>query len=135
MKENKQTDQTVPELVGILIGKVKSLEKAIKGRGTFSSRKLCCGSSLKKCELSYFFYFLMDEGILFFDEYDEVRNRSKMQMFLEKNFSYRGDGGQQTQLKSVSREFSEAKGYTYREKQLRLLERIIKKLEYRKQNI
>ena len=58
-----------------------------------------------------------------------------MQHFLEKNFSYCGDAGAQTPLNSVSREFSEAKGYTYREKQRRLLDRFIRRLEIRKQNI
>lgn len=136
MKEMRPTTpEMIPKLLHSLYRKVRSLEKAVKRSNPMPSRKKCCSSSLKKCELALLFYILMDEGIFFFDEYDDVKNRNLMQHFLEKNFSYRGDGGEQAPLKSVTREFSEAKGYTYSEKQRRLLDRFIQKLEIRKQHI
>jgi len=98
-------------------------------------KKTRCGSSLSKSELAYIFYILMDEGVLFLNELEPAKNRTMLQVFFETNFSYRGDAGAQMPLQSLSREFSEAKGFTYRDKQLRLLNRIIRRLEHRKQTI
>lgn len=80
-----------------------------------------CGSTLSKIELSQLFYFLMDEKILFFDQMDSKLNRSKMQQFLIRNLTYAGDGGAQTAIHSISKQFSECAGYTYREKQIDFL--------------
>lgn len=129
------TQEEIPLLLTSLCKKVKSLKKTIKRKSTAVDKKLYCSSSLKKCELVYIFYLLMDDGILFFDLEDPVKNRSMFQHFLQTNFTYKGDAGIQSPLRSVSREFSEAKGYTYRDKQLRLLSRLIRRLEQRKERI
>lgn len=127
--------EEIPMLLTSLCKKVKSLKKTIKRKNTAVDKKLYCRSSLKKSELVYIFYLLMDDGILFFDVEDPVKNRSMFQQFLQTNFTYSGDAGIQSPLRSVSREFSEARGYTYRDKQLRMLNRIIRRLEQRKERI
>jgi hypothetical protein len=127
--------EMIPNLLAALCRKVKSLEKAVKRKNAVPAKKTWCASSLRKSELAYIFYILMDEGILFRDELDPAKNRTLLQVFFETNFTYKGDAGAQMPLQSISREFSEAKGFTYREKQLRLLDRIILRLEQRRQNL
>jgi hypothetical protein len=77
----------------------------------------------------------MDEGLLFFDNADEKNNRSKFQLFLENNFTYAGDDGGQSKIKSISRQFSECKGYTYKGKQITFLEELITKMQERKRRL
>ena len=92
-----------------------------------------CGSSLQKGELVYLFHILMEDGILYFDPVDKKRNRRLFQNFIEKNFTYFGEGGFQHRILDSSRHFSECVGFTYREKQLRYLEKIIKILLSKKE--
>lgn len=94
-----------------------------------------CKCLYNKIDFAQLFYILMDEGTLFFDQSDEKTNRSKFQVFLETNFTYSGDDGVQVRVKSISRQFSECKGYTYKEKQLTFLEGLIEKLQKRKSKL
>ena len=94
-----------------------------------------CKSSLNKIKLAQLFYILMDEGILFFDSVEKVKNRSMMQEFVTANFTYYGDAGHQISMQSVSKQFSECKGYTYREKQLCFLNELILVIQKRKDKI
>lgn len=94
-----------------------------------------CKSCYNKIDFAQLFYVLMDEGLLFFDAADEKSNRSKFQFFLENNFTYAGDEGGQSKIKSISRQFSECKGYTYKEKQITFLEDLIITLQDRKRRI
>lgn len=101
----------------------------------FVSSKEKCKSIYNKIDFAQLFYILMDEGLLFFDAADEKSNRSKFQVFLENNFTYVGDEGAQSKIKSISRQFSECKGYTYKEKQITFLEDLITRLQQRKRRI
>lgn len=101
----------------------------------FFPSKEKCKSRYNKIDLAQLFYVLMDERILFFDAIDEKNNRSKFQLFIENNFTYAGDGGGQSKIKSISRQFSECKGYTYREKQIVFLEDLIRRMQDRKRRI
>ncbi|WP_343590826.1 hypothetical protein [Flavobacterium sp.] len=113
MKDVKiDTLETMPKLLRILCIKIKSLEKTVQRNNGSKGKRMVCCSSLKKNELAFIFYILMDEGILFFERNGPSQNRSLLQTFFEKNFSYGGETGLQMPLKSISREFSEAKGYT-----------------------
>jgi hypothetical protein len=94
-----------------------------------------CKSCYNKIDFAQLFYVLMDEGLLFFDAADEKNNRSKFQSFLENNFTYAGDEGGQSRIKSISRQFSECKGYTYKEKQITFLEDLIRTMQNRKRRI
>ncbi|KAF2082059.1 hypothetical protein [Flavobacterium sharifuzzamanii] len=129
------TPETVSKLLRVIYRKIKSLEKSVNGESSSKAKRMVCCSSLKKNELAFILYILMDEGILFFDRTNPVKNRSLLQTFFEKNFSYRGEEGLQMPVRSISREFSEAKGYTYQEKQCRLLDSIINRLQRRKERI
>jgi len=100
----------------------------------FSSKEKC-KSCYSKIDFAQLFYILMDEGLLYFDPTDEKNNRSKFQLFLENNFTYAGDEGAQAKIKSISRQFSECKGYTYREKQIRFLEELITRMQDRKRRL
>lgn len=91
-----------------------------------------CSSGLNKSDLAQLFYILMDENILFFDNYNQKCNRSKLQLFIEENFTYKGDSGLQTTIDTISKQFSESKGFTYRDKQIKFIENIIHVLEQRK---
>ena len=128
-------EDNIPEVVAWLYRKIHQIERCIPTGKTKLIYPLRCGSSLGKNELANLFYILLDEGILFFDDTDPPRSRSLMQDFIEKNFSYAGDRGIQTPITSVSKEFSECKGYSYKDKQLRFLNKILKLLEKRKQRL
>jgi len=94
-----------------------------------------CKSCYSKIDFAQLFYILMDEGLLFFDAADEKSNRSKFQFFLENNFTYAGDEGGQSKIKSISRQFSECKGYTYKDKQIAFLEELITRMQERKRRL
>lgn len=101
----------------------------------FISSNEKCKSCYNKIDFAQLFYILMDEGLLFFDATDKKSNRSKFQFFLENNFTYAGDEGKQSRIKSISRQFSECKGYTYKEKQITFLEDFIRTMQDRKRRI
>ncbi|WP_157849059.1 hypothetical protein, partial [Flavobacterium sp. Leaf82] len=90
-----------------------------------------CKSCYSKIDFAQLFYILMDEGLLFFDNADEKNNRSKFQLFLENNFTYASDDGGQSKIKSISRQFSECKGYIYKEKQIKFLNEFIAVMQER----
>jgi len=94
-----------------------------------------CASQYNKNEIAQLFYILMDEGILFFDDINEKENRSKMQKFIEDNFTYSGDFGNQVSIGTISKQFSEAKGFTYGDSHLKFLDKIIRVLQKRREKI
>lgn len=94
-----------------------------------------CKSCYNKIDFAQLFYVLMDEGLLFFDNADQKSNRSKFQFFLENNFTYAGDEGGQLKIKSISRQFSECKGYTYKVKQIKFLNEFIAVMQERKRRL
>lgn len=94
-----------------------------------------CKSSYSKSELAILFYILMDEGILFFDPSDVKKNRTSIQEFLSENFTYRDNEGVQKKITRISRQFSECKGYTYKEKQMKFLDQLIGILMERKRKL
>lgn len=104
-----------------------------KMQSIFSNEK--CKSCYNKIDFAQLFYVLMDEGLLFFDAADQKSNRSKFQFFLENNFTYAGDEGGQSKIKSISRQFSECKGYTYKVKQIKFLDEFITVIQERKRKL
>ncbi|WET03934.1 hypothetical protein P0R33_06245 [Flavobacterium sp. YJ01] len=94
-----------------------------------------CKSSFTKIEFANLFYILMDEGFLFFEILDKKNNRIGFQKFLENNFTYSGKNDKQCEIKNISKEFAESKGYTYREKQIEFLNLLIFRLQERKSRI
>lgn len=107
----------------------------LKNKTDFASSNEKCKSCYNKIDFAQLFYILMDEGLLFFDATDEKSNRSKFQFFLENNFTYTGDEGGQSKIKSISRQFSECKGYTYRVKQIKFLDEFITVMQERKRRL
>jgi hypothetical protein len=101
----------------------------------FVSSKEKCKSIYNKIDFAQLFYILMDEGLLFFDAKDEKNNRSKFQLFLENNFTYAGDDGGQSKIKSISRQFSECKGYVYKVKHIKFLNEFIAVIQERKRRL
>lgn len=94
-----------------------------------------CKSSYSKSELAFLFYILMDEGLLFFNRSDVKKNRSSFQNFLSNNFTYRDKEGAQKRINRISRQFSECKGYTYKDKQIKFLDDLIGILVERKRKL
>lgn len=94
-----------------------------------------CKSCYNKIDFAQLFYVLMDEGLLFFDTADQKSNRSKFQFFLENNFTYAGDESGQSKIKSISRQFSECKGYSYKVKQIKFLDEFIAVMQERKRRL
>ena len=94
-----------------------------------------CKTSYSKSELAILFYILMDEGILFFDPSDVKKNRISIQEFLSENFTYRDNEGVQKKITRISRQFSECKGYTYKDKQIKFLDDLIGILMERKRKL
>jgi hypothetical protein len=138
------TFEQLPDAVLDLYEKMDHIEQFIRKR-SFSyksnyfsqngSLHTKCSSHLNKSDLAQFFYILMDENILFFDDRNEKHNRSMMQKFLQENFTYRGDSGLQVSIETVSKQFSESKGYTYGDKQLLFLDKIIFLFQKRKEKL
>ena len=94
-----------------------------------------CKSIYTKSELAHLFYLLMEEKILYFDAIDEKNNRGKLQDFLVKNFTYAGDAGSQVAMSSISKQFSECKGYCYKAKYIKFLDKLIVKIQERKERL
>lgn len=128
MKDKRKEMTTVTPMVQGLCDRVEALEKRL-GQAGFSSlantASLKCGSLLPKGELVFLFFILMEEEILFFDLADKKKNRSTFQDFIEKNFTYLGEGERQHDIARVSRHFSECAGFTYSERHLVYIEKII----------
>ena len=138
---------TVSELsvsVGVLFTKIEQFESLLGQRYSNTSNResaigkgsrFKCASQYNKNEIAQLFYILMDEGILFFDDINEKENRSKMQKFIEDNFTYSGDFGNQVNIGTISKQFSEAKGFTYGDSHLKFLDKIIRVLQKRREKI
>lgn len=107
----------------------------MENKTRFVSQEEKCKSCYSKIDFAQLFYILMDEGLLFFDQIDGKNNRTKFQFFLEKNFTYAGDEAEQTKIKSISRQFSECKAYTYKEKQISFLDKFITVMQERKRRL
>lgn len=137
----KLTIQEIPDVVVSLGKKIENIELLLQkkkydhdisnGSQKHFNKEKCC-SSFNKSDLAQFFYILMDENILFFDKRERY-NRSKMQLFIEENFTYSGDEGIQTKIGTISKQFSESKGFTYGEKQLKFLDHIISIFKQRRE--
>lgn len=130
----KLTFEEIPDVVVKLSEKIECIEMLLKEKYyIYKLNDRCqnhlvkekCSSSFNKSDLAQFFYILMEENILFFDDKREKCNRNKMQQFIKENFTYKGDAGLQTKIDTISKQFSESKGFTYGEKQLRFLDKII----------
>jgi hypothetical protein len=122
------------EHIEIFFKKVDSTSKNNDFSQNFSFQSKC-SSHYNKSDLAQLFYILMDENILFFDVKSEKYNRSKMQQFVEGNFTYTGDAGFQVSIDTISKQFSESKGFTYSEKQLKFLDKIIWLFQKRREKL
>ncbi|WP_374175322.1 hypothetical protein [Flavobacterium tructae] len=140
----KFTFEELPDAVVKLYEKIEAIESFLednkpnlKRRGIplYHSSKEKCSTYFNKSDLAQLFYILMDEKIFFFDDHDQKCNRSKIQLFVEENFTYKGDSGLQTTIDTISKQFSESKGFTYKDKQIKFLERIIDTLKKRRDKI
>ena len=121
-----------------LEARIKAIEDYLMQDGLESNDgtdKAKCSSKLPKGELLHLLYLLMDEGIWFFDAADRKKNRKIFQDFIQENFTYLGEGGSQHAVAGVSRHFSECTGFTYREKQLLHLDKIIRLLVSRRERL
>ncbi|RUT68524.1 hypothetical protein D0817_20565 [Flavobacterium cupreum] len=139
----KLTFEELPDAVEELYEKMKKIEILFEDKPYLKRKnsplyhldKEKCSTYLNKSDLAQFFYMLMDEKIFFFDDYDQKCNRSKIQLFVEENFTYKGDSGLQTDIDTISKQFSESKGFTYKEKQIKFIESMINTLEKRKNKL
>ncbi|WP_426065259.1 hypothetical protein [Flavobacterium sp. DSP2-3-1] len=122
----KLTIEELTKVVETLFGKIECIEILMKEKNLLYKKndRAKNGLKLEKCisnfnkrDLAQFFYILMDEKILFFDAKAENSNRSKMQHFVQTNFTYVGDSKMQINIENISKQFSESKGFTYRDKQ------------------
>ena len=136
--------EELPDAVSKLYGRIQEIERFLeKNKPNLSKRNSSlnalaqekCSSNFNKSDLAQLFYILMDEKILFFDDQNQKCNRSKIQLFIENNFTYIGDSGLQTNIDTISKQFSESKGFTYKDKQIRFLENIIVILEKRREKL
>lgn len=94
-----------------------------------------CHSNYNKSDLAQLFYVLMDEKILFFDRQNNNNNRAMMQQFMIDSFTYIGDAGIQVPIRTISKQFSEAKGFTYKAKHLKFLDKILEVFKERRERI
>ena len=134
------TIEKLPREVGRLRKKLEYIESVISSSNLIAGFKKApvmskCHSQYNKSDLAQLFFILMDERILFFDGYDDRTNRAKMQDFLKNHFTFCGDAGLQTPVVEISKQFSEAKGFTYREKHIAFLDNLIETLYQRRERI
>lgn len=94
-----------------------------------------CHSNYNKSDLAQLFYVLMDEKILFFDRQNDNSNRGMLQQFMIDSFTYIGDAGIQVPIRTISKQFSEAKGFTYKAKHLKFLDKILEVFKERRERI
>lgn len=131
--------EKLPREVGRLRKKLEYIESVLSSALPKSLKKSHanqkCHASYNKSDLAQLFYVLMDESILFFDANDERANRSKMQEFIKTHFTFSGDAGLQTPILEISKQFSKAKGYTYRDRQLLFLDKLLHVLQQRRERI
>lgn len=124
-----------------LDARLKNIESLVQtnGFGNFQSQAFSCSnkcrSSYNKIELANLFYVLMDEGILYFDSNDEKKNRGDFQEFISENFTYNDNEGGQKIISTISRQFSECKGYTYKIKQIKFLDEFIALMQERRRRL
>jgi len=121
--------------------RLKNIESLVQTNGfgnvqnqTFSCSNKC-RSSYNKIELANLFYVLMDEGILYFDSNDAKKNRGDFQEFISENFTYNDNEGGQKIINTISRQFSECKGYTYKMKQIKFLDEFIALMQERRRRL
>ncbi|TRX30264.1 hypothetical protein FNW52_20380 [Flavobacterium sp. ZT3R18] len=140
----KITFKELPEAVANLYGKIECIEILLKEKdckiknldeARIKILREKCSSSYNKSDLAQLFYILMDEKILFFDDNNEKYNRGKIQLFVEENFTYMGDGGLQTSIDTISKQFSECKGFIYKEKQIKFLDNILRIFQKRRDKL
>jgi len=121
--------------------RLKNIESLVKKNGfeDIQNQALSCsnkcGSSYNKIELANLFYILMDEGILYFDSNDAKKNRTNFQEFMSENFTYNDNEGNQKIISTISRQFSECKGYTYKVKQIKFLDEFIALMQERRKRL
>lgn len=121
--------------------RLKNIESLVQtnGFGNIQSQAFSCSnkcrSSYNKIELANLFYVLMDEGILYFDSNDTKKNRASFQKFMSENFTYNDNEGSQKIISTISRQFSECKGYTYKMKQIKFLDQFIVLMQERKRRL
>ena len=102
------------------------LQTSVKGK---------CHSNYNKSDLAQLFFIMMEEEILFFDRQNTTNNRGLLQQFIINNFTYLGYEGSQMPIRTVSKQFSESKGFTYRAKHLKFLDKILEVLKERRERI
>lgn len=121
--------------------RLKNIESLVQtnGFGNVQSQAFSysnkCRSSYNKIELANLFYILMDEGILYFDANNAKNNRANFQKFMSENFTYNDNEGNQKIISTISRQFSECKGYTYKMKQIRFLDEFIALMNERRRRL
>ncbi|MCW2120643.1 hypothetical protein [Flavobacterium sp. 7A] len=144
MKNKISDNDEAPYEMQILNERITRIEEVLLGKGgrcrslaigVESSTNTKCSSNLQKGELIYLFHILMEEGIWFFDNIDEKKNRSQFQYFIERHFTYSGEGKVQHNIMGTSRHFSECRGFTYKEKQIRYLDKFIRLLNSKKEKL
>lgn len=111
------------------------LNVSLDSRNFLNHVKGKCHSNYNKSDLAQLFYVLMDEKILFFDKQNDNNNRGMMQQFIIDNFTYIGDAGIQVPIRTISKQFSEAKGFTYKAKHLKFLDKILDVFKERRERI
>jgi hypothetical protein len=140
----KFTFEELPDAVAKMYEKIQEIERLLEKNKTKLSKrnsslnavaKEKCSSNFNKSDLAQLFYILMDEKILFFDNRNQKCNRSKIQLFVQENFTYKGDSGLQTTVETISKQFSESKGFTYKDKQIKFIESMINTLEKRREKL
>ena len=114
---------------------VKGDERGRSHLSAFNKKSQKCKATYGKSELAHLFYLLMEEGILFFDSTDQKNNRAKLQDFLVQNFTYSGDAGVQVEIKAISKQFSECKGFCYKEKHIKFLDELIMRIQQRRERL
>ena len=114
---------------------VNLLSLDLDPRGLQTSVKGKCHSNYNKSDLAQLFFIMMEEEILFFDRQNTSNNRCLLQRFIINNFTYQGYEGSQMPIRTVSKQFSESKGFTYRAKHLKFLDKILKVLKERRERI
>lgn len=91
-----------------------------------------CKTSLTKVDVAHLFYFLVDEKMLVFDQ-NERQNYILVKKFIEENFTYKDDDGDQKNIVNINKEFTKL-GFSNKEPHRKFIDKLIATLEERRAN-
>lgn len=95
----------------------------------YESKNPKCNVNLDKISTANLFHILMTVGFLSFDINDAENNKKQMLNFIENNFTYRDESGENHLITKLHKEFSYIQSRTHKIRQLSIISKLISELQ------